>query len=156
MVSTWMHHEYMRCVETGKMFNGRLFILYTFYTMDTESFLGVKQPGHGVDHPLPSSTEVGVELYVCSTSGPLWPVLGWALPLHFTNQDTHSVVTANWTAGFWFLAEAGIFLSQYSDWVSVLSRNRLSRVWNSPPTVAEVTNWCKFTPLPHMSTQYPG
>jgi len=38
----------------------------------------VKQPGHGVDHTPPSSTEVieRVELYPYSTSGHSWPVLG--------------------------------------------------------------------------------
>jgi hypothetical protein len=47
---------------------------------------GVKQPGCSVDHPPPSSTEVKerVELYLYSLSGPLWPVLGWTLPLPFT------------------------------------------------------------------------
>jgi len=34
------------------------------------SFLGVKQPGSGVDHPPPSSIEVkGVELYLYSLLG---------------------------------------------------------------------------------------
>jgi len=39
--------------------------------------------GRGVDHPSPSSAKVKerVELYVCSTSEPSWPVLGF-LPLH--------------------------------------------------------------------------
>jgi len=48
------------------------------YTMGTGCFPGVKQAGHGVDHPPSSSTEVKerVELYLCSTSGPLWPVIG--------------------------------------------------------------------------------
>jgi len=38
------------------------------YTMGTGSFLGVKQPGHGADHPPPSSVEVKerVELYLYS------------------------------------------------------------------------------------------
>ena len=42
------------------------------YTMDTRSFLGVKRPGRGVDHPLPSSADVNerVELYLYFTSGP--------------------------------------------------------------------------------------
>jgi hypothetical protein len=50
--------------------------------MGTESFPGVKRPGRGVDHPLPSSTEVKerVELYFYSTSGPLWPFL-WCILL---------------------------------------------------------------------------
>jgi len=48
------------------------------YTMGTGSFPGVKQPGRGVDHPLPSSAEVKerVELYLYSPYGPLWAVLG--------------------------------------------------------------------------------
>jgi len=39
---------------------------------------GVKRQGLGVDHPPPSSAEIkeGVELYVCSPSGPSWSVLG--------------------------------------------------------------------------------
>jgi len=42
------------------------------YTMGTGSFPGVKQPGHGVDHPPPSSAKVTerVEPYLYSTSGP--------------------------------------------------------------------------------------
>jgi len=48
------------------------------YTMDTVYFPGVKRPGRGVDHPPPSSAEVEgrVELYICSPSGPSWPVVG--------------------------------------------------------------------------------
>ena len=54
------------------------------YTMGTESFLGVKRPGRGVDHPPPSSADVkeSVQLYPYSPSGPSWSVLGWALSLH--------------------------------------------------------------------------
>jgi hypothetical protein len=39
---------------------------------------GVKWPEHGVDHPPSSSAEVKerVELYLYSSSGPLWPVIG--------------------------------------------------------------------------------
>jgi hypothetical protein len=48
------------------------------YTMGTGSFPGVKWPGHGVDHPPPSSAEVKerVELYLYSPSGPSCPVVG--------------------------------------------------------------------------------
>ena len=48
------------------------------YTMGTGSFPEVKLPGLGLDHPPPSSAEVEgrVELYICSSSGPSWPVLG--------------------------------------------------------------------------------
>jgi len=43
----------------------------------------VKRPGRGVDHLTPSSAEVKerVQLYAYSTSGPMWPVLGWTLPV---------------------------------------------------------------------------
>ena len=56
--------------------------------MDTGSFLGVKRPGRGVDHPPPSSAEVEgrVELYIYSPSGPSWPVPGRTLPLHLPRQ----------------------------------------------------------------------
>jgi hypothetical protein len=40
--------------------------------------MGVKQPGRGINHPPPSSAEVKerVELYLYSSSGSSWPVLG--------------------------------------------------------------------------------
>jgi hypothetical protein len=49
-----------------------------FYTTGTGSFSGVKRPGPGVDHPLPSSAEdkEKVELYLYSPFGPSWPVIG--------------------------------------------------------------------------------
>ena len=58
------------------------------YRMGTGSFLGVKKPGHGIDHPPPCSTEVKerVELYLYTPFGPSWPVLGWTL------YDIHNVV----------------------------------------------------------------
>jgi len=48
------------------------------YTMGTGSFLGVKWPQRGIDHPPPSNATVKerVELYICSLTDPLWPVLG--------------------------------------------------------------------------------
>jgi hypothetical protein len=44
---------------------------------------GGERPGCGVDHPPQSSAEVQgrVELYICSSYGPSWPLLGWTLPL---------------------------------------------------------------------------
>jgi len=56
------------------------------YKMGTGSVPGVKRPGRGVDHPPQSSVEVKerIELYIYSTSGPLWPVKGLTLPLPFT------------------------------------------------------------------------
>jgi hypothetical protein len=54
-------------------------------TMGTESFPGVKRPGRWADHPPASSAEVEgrVELYICSPSGPSWPVIRRALPLPY-------------------------------------------------------------------------
>ena len=48
------------------------------YTMGNGSLPVVKRPGHGVDHPPPSSAEVKerVEIYLYSPSGHSWPVLG--------------------------------------------------------------------------------
>jgi hypothetical protein len=63
-----------------------LFVTHsTSYTVCTGSFPGVKQPGRGVDHPPSYSTEVKerVELYLYSTSGPSWPVIGRTLPFTF-------------------------------------------------------------------------
>ena len=47
--------------------------------MGTGSFSGVKRPGRGADHPLPSTRRghERVELYLYSPSGPQWPVIGW-------------------------------------------------------------------------------
>ena len=44
------------------------------YTVGTRSFPEVKRPGHGVDHPPPSSAEVKerVELYISSPAEPSW------------------------------------------------------------------------------------
>ena len=48
------------------------------YMMGNGSFPWVKRPGHGADHPPPSSAEVKEreELYLYFSSGPLRPVLG--------------------------------------------------------------------------------
>jgi hypothetical protein len=49
------------------------------YTKGTGSFPEVKRPGRGVDHSPPSSSakvKERVELYLYSTYGPSWPVLG--------------------------------------------------------------------------------
>jgi len=48
------------------------------YTIGTGSFLGVKRPGRGADHPHPYSAEVKeiVKLYIYFPSGPSWTVLG--------------------------------------------------------------------------------
>jgi hypothetical protein len=48
------------------------------YIMGTGSFPGVKWPELGVDHPPPYRTKIKerAELYLYSTSGPSWPVIG--------------------------------------------------------------------------------
>ena len=61
------------------------------YVMGTVSFLGGKVAGvWRLPPPPPSSTEVegSVEVYICSASGPSWPVLGWPLPLVPFNQSS--------------------------------------------------------------------
>ena len=51
-------------------------------TMGTGSFLGVKRPGRGADHPPPSKCRghERVGLYLHSPSGPQWPVIGRTKP----------------------------------------------------------------------------
>jgi len=46
--------------------------------MGTGSLPGVKRPERDVDHPLPSNAKIkeNVEPYLCSPSGPSWPVVG--------------------------------------------------------------------------------
>ena len=47
------------------------------HTKGNGSFLGVKRPGRGVDHPSPSRAEAKerVDLYIYSPAEPSWPVL---------------------------------------------------------------------------------
>ena len=49
-----------------------------FFTTGIRSFMGVKRPGRGVEHPPPSRAEVKerAELYLYSPSGASWSVLG--------------------------------------------------------------------------------
>jgi len=60
------------------------------YTMDTGIFSGVKRQGRGLDHPPPSSAEVKkkVELYLYSTFGRSWPVVGWTFFTFIQNTIT--------------------------------------------------------------------
>jgi hypothetical protein len=57
-------------------------LLYNGYRV---CFPGVKRPGRGVDHPPSSSARVKerVELYLYSSSGPSWSLLGRTLPYIF-------------------------------------------------------------------------
>jgi len=51
-------------------------------TVGTRSFQGVKRLGHGINHPLLSSTKLkeSVELYLYSLSAPSWQIMWWILP----------------------------------------------------------------------------
>ena len=93
------------------------------YTMGTASFLAVKRPGRGVDHPPPSSPEVKerVELYLYS---PFGLVLERTLPLPLP----HSVVACF----VWF--------SQCNAAISLPGRNCLWRRNSRGLTMFETTN----------------
>ena len=54
-------------------------------TMGTVSFVVLKRPGRGADHPPPSKCpgQERVGLYLYSPSGPSWPVMGAPLPFAF-------------------------------------------------------------------------
>jgi hypothetical protein len=69
----------------------------TSYTMGTGSFSGVKWSGCSVGHPTPSSAEVKerVKLYLYSTSGPSWPVIGWTSHLTFTHPFVNLMLHKN-------------------------------------------------------------
>jgi hypothetical protein len=56
---------------------------FTIFQWATGFFPGVKRLESGVNHPLPSRTEVKerVDLYLYSRSKPSWPVLGSTLTL---------------------------------------------------------------------------
>ena len=68
--------------------------------MRTGSYQGVKRPGRGLDHPLPSSAEAEerVELYIYFPSGPSWPVIG--RPLQLPVPDLTTYVMFNAVVGF--------------------------------------------------------
>ena len=76
-------------------------------TTVTGSFPGVKRPERGADHPPPSRAEFEwrVELYLHSTSGPLWTALGWPLPLplplHLHLRYDMIFIYCNWFPTRW-------------------------------------------------------
>ena len=53
---------------------------------------GVKRPGRGVDH---AEVKERVELYLYSSSGPSWPVLGRTLPLPDSRSDQWDSASSN-------------------------------------------------------------
>ena len=80
-------------------------------TMGTGSFPGVKRPGRGADHPLPSSAEVTerVEVYLYSPSGSSWPDLGWPLPLYLPELN----VSIHFLAHHYYVYSAIYVLAKY-------------------------------------------
>ena len=64
------------------------------YTMGTGPFPGVKRPGRGADHPLPSKRQghERVGLYLYSPSGPQLPVIGRTLPFYLRPYSLCNVV----------------------------------------------------------------
>jgi hypothetical protein len=77
-------------------------LLYNGYRV---SFLEVKRPGCGVDHPPSSSARVKerVELYLYFPSGPSWPVLGRTLPLPCVLHAVPNLYRLINIQVFWFL-----------------------------------------------------
>ena len=64
------------------------------FTMGTGWFPGVRQPGCGLNYPLPSRAdfEERVELYLYSYCGPSWQVVGWTFIVHFSIQQMNSMI----------------------------------------------------------------
>ena len=57
--------------------------IHFYFNASTWSFLGVKLPGRGADnpHPFKCRSQERVGLYLFSSSGPSWTVMGAPLPL---------------------------------------------------------------------------
>ena len=66
----------------------------TSCTMGTGSFPGQSSQGMSLNTHPPSSADVKerVQLYLCFTSGPSWPVLGWTLPLPLSTIVKHVLI----------------------------------------------------------------
>jgi hypothetical protein len=105
------------------------------------SFPGVKRPGRGVDHSLASCAEgkERVELYLCSHSGPSWPVLGRTVPLPF------GILIAQDVCLVYFLTEKqwGFLKNKIVGVCIRLAPNRLSSFYEHLPEKLKViqTNW---------------
>jgi hypothetical protein len=82
-IESWWGARFFAPVQTGHGPHS------ASYTVGTGYFRGVKRPGRCIDHPPPCSAKVEgrVDLYLCSTYEPLWPVIGWTLPLCFSCQE---------------------------------------------------------------------
>lgn len=74
------------------------------------SFLGIRQPDHGTEHPTVSRVEVkeSVALKCYSSSGLSWPVLGWNSLFYESSGDVDGCYwLPDWflTLAFWHLAQ---------------------------------------------------
>jgi hypothetical protein len=114
------------------------------YTVGTGSFLGVKRPVCGIDHPPPSSTKVKkrVELYLYSPLGPAWFVLGWTL-LFWTLEGTciypHFLKLCVWYRWYFYL------------WLNNL-HNRPRWSWNCVPSEWQFSVLCWDHHIPWYKT----
>jgi hypothetical protein len=119
-------------------------------TMGTGSFRGMQRPGRGVDHPPPSCTKVKerVELYLHSSSGPSWPVIGWTL--HYLGQrgtEGHNLnnksffLLRNECLKIGYVLFLGIFLYMHSsNYTIYLDSQRRILICLSTCLISE-TNW---------------
>ena len=75
--------------------------------MDTESFPGAKRPGHGVDHPPPSSVEVKERVRYTST--PLWDFVACSMLnfIFYDGQHCNSLFPASQFNFLWRLSRLG-------------------------------------------------
>ena len=97
------------------------------YTMGTGSFLGLRWLGHGIDHPPPSSAKVEgrVELYICSSSGPLWPILGRTfslplpIPLPILIEYVHDTIPLSKLLYFNFIPPTSFCCCTFSVYISI-------------------------------------
>ena len=97
-------------------------LLYNGYQV---SFLWIRQLWRGVDQPPHSSTEVKerLELYLYCPSEPLWPLLGWNLPLPLPPTSLMLMKLS-----FTFI-----------DWVSSKIENK-----HLPPYILNIFPYCSF------------
>jgi len=90
-----------------------------FYKTGTESLSGLKQPGSGVDHPPPSSSEVKerVELYVYSI---LWGFTAYSrVNFTFTYPSFQTKGDASWWPGILILKSGfmqGLSFTHYAGY----------------------------------------
>ena len=83
---------------------------------------GVKQPGHGVEHPSTSIPKVKerVDLYLYLPSGPPWPVLGLMVPYMETIFSSKKLVNFDCTA--WQHVQKTVFI-----WVTTMRILNIAR-----------------------------